>query len=79
LSSSFDRVQIIPGVCHDNVQISCLDCTPDTGKISAAYDDQVIIFEPTPLITKENESKSKTSSKSQKVKKKKPRKIRQIE
>ena len=70
LSPSFDRVQIIPGVCHDNVQISCLDCTSDTGKIAAAYDDQVIIFEPTPLITKENESK--TSSKSQKVSSKIP-------
>ena len=58
LSSSFERVQIIPGVCHDNIQISCLDCSADTGKIAAAYDDQVIIFEPTPLITKENESKT---------------------
>ena len=33
LSPSFQRVQIIPGVCHDNVQISCLDCSSDTGKI----------------------------------------------
>ena len=58
LSPSFERVQIIPGVCHDNVQISCLDCTSDTGKIAAAYDDQVIIFEPTPLLTKETDTRS---------------------
>ena len=55
LSSSFERVQIIPGVCHDNIQISCLDCSADTGKIAAAYDDQVIIFEPTPLVTSDSE------------------------
>ena len=58
LSPSFERVQIIPGVCHDNVQISCLDCTSDTGKIAAAYDDQVIIFEPTPLLTKESDART---------------------
>ena len=53
LSPTFHRVQIIPGVCHDNVQISCLDCSSDTGKIAAAYDDKVIIFEPTPLVSNE--------------------------
>ena len=30
-------------------QISCLDCSVETGKIAAAYDDRVVIFEPTPL------------------------------
>ena len=58
LSSSFERAQIIPGVCHDNIQISCLDCSADTGKIAAAYDDQVIIFEPTPLISLSKNSNS---------------------
>ena len=58
LSPTFQRVQIIPGVCHGNVQISCLDCSSDTGKIAAAYDDQIIIFEPTPLISNES-NKSK--------------------
>ena len=65
LSASFERVQIIPGVCHDNIQISCLDCSADTGKIAAAYDDQVIIFEPTPLVSSnEKESKPPKESKS---------------
>ncbi|KAB7507520.1 DmX-like protein 1, partial [Armadillidium nasatum] len=50
LAKTFERVQVIPGVCHDNVQISCLDCSTDTGKIAAAYGKVVCIFEPTPLL-----------------------------
>ena len=50
LSVTFERVQIIPGICHDNVQISCIDCSTDTGKIAAAYGNKVRIFEPTPLV-----------------------------
>lgn len=67
LSPSFQRVQIIPGVCHDNVQISCLDCSSDTGKIAAAYDDQVIIFEPTPLITDEAPNAGSSKQKTKKT------------
>ena len=54
LSPKFERVQIIPGVCHDNIQISCLDCSVDSGKIAAAYANQVVVFEPTPLIPQED-------------------------
>ena len=50
LSVTFERVQIIPGICHQNVQISCIDCSTDTGKIAAAYGNKVKIFEPTPLV-----------------------------
>ncbi len=50
LSVTFERVQIIPGICHKNVQISCIDCSTDTGKIAAAYGNRVRIFEPTPLV-----------------------------
>lgn len=50
LSPSFERVQIIPGVAHDNIQISCVDCAADSGKIAVAYANQVIIFEPTPVL-----------------------------
>lgn len=35
---------------HNYIRISCLDCSTDTGKIAAAYENQVCIFEPTPLI-----------------------------
>ena len=59
LSSAFERVQIIPGVCHDNVQIVCLSCSVDSGKIAAAYDNQVIIFEPTPTVSRGGENKAK--------------------
>ncbi|XP_076371203.1 dmX-like protein 2 isoform X5 [Tachypleus tridentatus] len=50
LASNFQRVQIIPGVHYGNVQVGCLDCSTDIGKIAAAYDKQVCIFEPTPLL-----------------------------
>ncbi|KAL0271823.1 UNVERIFIED_CONTAM: hypothetical protein PYX00_008798 [Menopon gallinae] len=50
LASNFERVQIIPGAIHNYVRISCLDSSTDTGKIAAAYEKQVCIFEPTPLI-----------------------------
>lgn len=50
LASTFERVQIIPGAVHDYVRISSIDCSSDTGKIAAAYDNTVCIYEPTPLI-----------------------------
>lgn len=50
LASDFQRVQIIPGVCHGNIQVGCLDCSTDLGKIAAAYGKQICIYEPTPLL-----------------------------
>ncbi|XP_018327674.1 dmX-like protein 2 isoform X2 [Agrilus planipennis] len=50
LASTFERVQIIPGAVHDYIHISSVDCSSDTGKIAAAYNDTVCIYEPTPLI-----------------------------
>lgn len=58
MASTFERVQIIPGAVHNYIRISALDCSTDTGKIAAAYEDQVCIFEPTPLI---HNSQSPTS------------------
>lgn len=43
-------MQIIPGAIHDYIRISSIDCSSDTGKIAAAYDDVICIYEPTPLI-----------------------------
>ena len=54
LANTFERVQVIPGVCHDNIQISCVDCSTDTGKIAAAYGKLVCVFEPTPLLSQNN-------------------------
>ncbi|XP_023930909.1 dmX-like protein 2 [Lingula anatina] len=33
LASDFQRVQIIPGATHGNIQVSCIDCSIDTGKV----------------------------------------------
>lgn len=54
LASTFERVQIIPGATHNYIRISALDCSTDTGKIAAAYENKVCIFEPTPLIHSES-------------------------
>lgn len=32
------------------MRIGSIDCSSDTGKIAAAYDDVICIYEPTPLI-----------------------------
>ncbi|GFQ86690.1 dmX-like protein 1 [Trichonephila clavata] len=50
LASNFQRVQIIPGLMHGNVQVGCLDSSTDVGKIAAAYGTEVCIYEPTPLL-----------------------------
>ena len=42
LANNFHRVQIIPGICHNNVQITCVDVSNDTGKIAVAYENKVI-------------------------------------
>ena len=43
LSFNFQRVQIIPG----DVQIICVHCSSESGKIAAAYQNKIKIFEPT--------------------------------
>lgn len=50
LSSGLQRVQIIPGILYGNIQVNCLDCSTDVGKIAAAYGNKICIFEPTPLL-----------------------------
>lgn len=44
LASNFSRVQQITAKSH----ISSLDCSTDVGKIAAAYDTEIIIFDPIP-------------------------------
>ena len=34
LASDFQRVQIIAGVLHDNLQVTCIDCCTDVGKVT---------------------------------------------
>ena len=45
LANNFHRVQIIPGICHNNVQITCVDVSNDTGKIAVAYENKVTLVE----------------------------------
>ena len=33
LASDFQRVQIIPGAIHGNIQVTCIDCCADSGKV----------------------------------------------
>ena len=33
LAGNFERVQIIPGVAHGNIKVTCIDCSTDTGKV----------------------------------------------
>uniref|UniRef100_A0A336LP03 CSON007414 protein n=1 Tax=Culicoides sonorensis TaxID=179676 RepID=A0A336LP03_CULSO len=50
LASNFERVQIIPGAIYNYVRVTALDCSTDTGKIAASYEDKMCIFEPVPLV-----------------------------
>ncbi|XP_052793147.1 dmX-like protein 2 isoform X3 [Mya arenaria] len=50
LASDLQRVQIIPGVTHGNVKVSCIDASTDSGKIVASYLQKVYVFEPAPLV-----------------------------
>ena len=33
LASNFQRVQIIPGDNHGNIQVGCIDCSSENGKV----------------------------------------------
>ncbi|XP_069481661.1 dmX-like protein 1 isoform X2 [Ambystoma mexicanum] len=51
LGSDFERLQIIPGTKHGNIQVGCVDCSMQQGKIAASYGNVVCIFEPVNLLT----------------------------
>ncbi|XP_042108397.1 dmX-like protein 2 isoform X5 [Ovis aries] len=46
LASDFECVQIIPGAKHGNIQVSCVECSNQHGRIAASYGNAVCIFEP---------------------------------
>ncbi|XP_041465630.1 LOW QUALITY PROTEIN: dmX-like protein 2 [Lytechinus variegatus] len=54
LACDFQRTQIIPGEKHGNIQVGCIDCSSENGKIAASYANQVYIFEPSPVAQKKN-------------------------
>ncbi|XP_063996764.1 dmX-like protein 1 isoform X1 [Pogoniulus pusillus] len=59
LGTDFERLQIIPGAKHGNIQVGCVDCSMQQGKIAASYGKVVSIFEPVSLL-KENSSHHNT-------------------
>ncbi|XP_040824651.1 dmX-like protein 2 isoform X12 [Ochotona curzoniae] len=46
LANDFECVQIIPGAKHGNIQVSCVECANQQGRIAASYGNAVCIFEP---------------------------------
>ncbi|XP_055980835.1 dmX-like protein 1 isoform X2 [Sorex fumeus] len=46
LGSDFERLQIIPGTKHGNIQVGCVDCSMLQGKIAASYGNVISVFEP---------------------------------
>ncbi|TSL10182.1 DmX-like protein 1 [Bagarius yarrelli] len=52
LGSDFERLQIIPGAKHGNVQVGCVDCSQQ-GQIAASYGNIICIFEPVLMRPKE--------------------------
>uniref|UniRef100_A0A6J0SL40 DmX-like protein 1 isoform X4 n=1 Tax=Pogona vitticeps TaxID=103695 RepID=A0A6J0SL40_9SAUR len=46
LGTDFERLQIIPGAKHGNIQVGCVDCSMQQGKIAASYGSVICIFEP---------------------------------
>ncbi|XP_073077690.1 dmX-like protein 1 isoform X10 [Manis javanica] len=49
LGSDFERLQIIPGAKHGNIQVGCVDCSVQQGKIAASYGNVISVFEPVSL------------------------------
>ncbi|KAG8516720.1 DmX-like protein 1, partial [Galemys pyrenaicus] len=49
LGSDFERLQIIPGAKHGNIQVGCVDCSMQQGKIAASYGNVISVFEPVNL------------------------------
>ncbi|XP_058022734.1 dmX-like protein 1 isoform X7 [Ahaetulla prasina] len=46
LGTDFERLQIIPGAKYGNIQVGCVDCSMQQGKIAATYGNIICIFEP---------------------------------
>ncbi|KAM9368029.1 dmX-like protein 1 [Phaethornis superciliosus] len=55
LGTDFERLQIIPGAKHGNIQVGCVDCSMQQGKIAASYGKVICIFEPESIL-KQNSS-----------------------
>nr|XP_054587570.1 dmX-like protein 1 isoform X2 [Nothobranchius furzeri] len=67
LGSNFERLQIIPGAKHGNIQVGCVSCSPHGGQIAASYGSIVCVFEPVQLSDLKETSVSKLKCQWQKT------------
>ncbi|XP_036382466.1 dmX-like protein 1 isoform X2 [Megalops cyprinoides] len=59
LGSDFERLQIIPGTKHGNIQVGCVDCSLQGGQVAASYGNVVCVFEPVPLLNQKEKASTK--------------------
>ncbi|XP_078026750.1 dmX-like protein 1 isoform X4 [Epinephelus lanceolatus] len=67
LGSNFERLQIIPGAKHGNIQVGCVDCSSQGGQIAASYGSIVCVFEPVQLSDQKDTSLTKLNCQWQKT------------
>ncbi|XP_041855596.1 dmX-like protein 1 isoform X2 [Melanotaenia boesemani] len=67
LGSNFERLQIIPGAKHGNIQVGCVDCSLQGGQIAASYGSIVCVFEPVQHLDQKDTSLSKLNCQWQKT------------
>ncbi|KAK2837802.1 hypothetical protein Q5P01_015014 [Channa striata] len=67
LGSDFERLQIIPGAKHGNIQVGCVDCSLQGGQIAASYGSTVCVFEPVQNADQKNTSLTKLNCQWQKT------------
>ncbi|XP_042617430.1 dmX-like protein 1 isoform X3 [Cyprinus carpio] len=61
LGSDFERIQIIPGAKHGNIQVGCVDCSLQGGQIAASYGNIICVFEPVEVSPQGKAQKQKLS------------------
>ncbi|XP_064153309.1 dmX-like protein 1 isoform X1 [Anguilla rostrata] len=61
LGSDFQRLQIIPGAKHGNIQVGCVDCSLLGGQVAASYGNVVCVFEPVRLLSPKGKTSAKLS------------------
>ncbi|XP_061116820.1 dmX-like protein 1 isoform X2 [Conger conger] len=59
LGSDFERLQIIPGAKHGNIQVGCVDCSLRGGQVAASYGNVVCVFEPVRLLNPKEKAAAK--------------------
>ncbi|KAL0979806.1 hypothetical protein UPYG_G00189980 [Umbra pygmaea] len=60
LGSDFERLQIIPGAKHGNIQVGCVDSSQG-GQIAASYGSIVCVFEPVQPLNQKDRTSAKFS------------------